>query len=1346
MRARLVNCGPAANESELKAFESIKTRLLSEPGDEEWVLLTNMAFSVTHQLQSDEIDLIAIGRPGVRVVEIKHWSAQWMTSHPNVIDDEAERLTRKARKIGTTLRNSLPALPFVEGAFLLTHDTAKSAQVVGKQVRGNGFHTLKDWKAAIGFDAPPTLSAEQVTRLAMILQPGSAVILDGSLRRLAGYVNLELQTPKDQYFHRIYKGIHPARRDKVELHLYDLSAEEKNAEAKARREFEALHSLQLCSWVPRVYESFQEAPGYEGEMFFFSIIDPAAPTLEERSADTTWTIAGRLAFARESVRALDELHGSASTDGPMVHRNLTPGTILVRHDNSPILTGFERTRIPTYMSVASTGLPLSLYPETLAPETQAGGLSAADTRSDVYSLCASLKYLFKDHDDDLSREAIEALENGLAADPKQRATLKSLDSAISLMLGESPPPPAPPPARFWTEDQIIRFRDRDYRIISRLGAGGVGTTFKVVELDRQTNEDLGSYVAKVADDGDTGRRVLKSYNLVRSHLRHTALSTIYEVAGTWQEDQFIALMTWVPGTPLADYISVYPLLAEDQQEPSGEALALRWLRLVLNGLDRLHQNGLIHGDVSPRNLIVSENDLVLTDYDFAVKIGEDLAGAGTAMYCSPSYQDKLPAAPSDDIYALAATFFHVIFGKEPFRYGGELDKSRGLNWEGIEREDYPTLAPFLDKATRPDRGGRCSTITEALDALTPSDFAETADNKRDDEEVVPDKDQPPPEQQERREQRVGWLRSLLQSYPGSHWGNSETRGLDTGFAAQTYVETELEKTLLHDIREGSVRLVVLCGNAGDGKTALLQHLANQLGLGQHPSSERILEGTIKEGPLVRMNLDGSASWQGHSADELLDEFLEPFQNGPPEQNIVHLLAINDGRLLEWIERRESQDQTRLTDALLKFLQQEVGPQEAGPQESHIRFISLNQRSLVGGILPDRTGLDTAFLEALIDQLYGDEDAPNTWAVCQTCSAMERCKVYQATRIFGPATLPFLADDEVRSRARQRLIEALQAVHLSGETHITMRELRAALIYILYGIHFCDDYHNGPGSEALPYWDRAFMPGSAARQGELLSELVRHDPALEVHPRIDRYLAGGQDTEYTDASPSYPELTVDSARRRAFFEWTEEDIERVADEPDALDLARGRHLRRFRDLPLVDDAARAASCKLLCRGISRLEDLPPQALDRPGVVPLKVTPRTPTETAFWVEKPLDAFRLEVDLPPETKGIEVLHRQAFLIYRYRGGKGEERLRIGAELFHQLLELADGYQLGDVSSDDTFTNLSVFVQRLVREDERELLAWNPMQDDRIYRIAAKRDGVGGEMRQRLQISPLAGEAVES
>ena len=1343
----LFSCGPAANESELKSFEFLKSRLVAEARGDEWVLLTNLAFSVTHQLQADEIDIVSIGPTGVRVVEIKHWSPQWIEEHKREVEDAADLVASKARKIGTTLRRSVKNLDFVAGVILLTQEPSKVKRYSGQTIRGVTIYTLSDWKAALDFDATPTWSAQQVQLMATVLQPRSTVAIDGSLRRLAGYVNLELQTARDERFHRVYKGSHPARRDQVVLHLYDLScSDDKNAADKAKREFETLHRLQLHSWSPRLLDSFQDAPGYAGEMYFFTLVDPAAPSIEERSSDTTWTTDSRLDFVRKVVLALSELHGADHVDEPIVHRNLTPHTILVKHDNTPILTGFERARLPSAVSVASTNLPQNVDVNTLAPEVRAGGLSAADQRSDVFALCASLSRLFRDRNDDVGVRVLGELQHGQSAEPSKRSTLQHLSATLSALAGEIVSAPPPPPARFWTEDQVIVFHNHHYRIVSRLGSGGVGITFKVIEVDRTTKEDQGTYVAKVVPEREMAPRVLHAYSRAKPHLRHTSLSQIHEVASEWQENSFAALMTWISGTPLVDYAGVFALLAEDQQESSSEALALRWLRTVCEALDVLHRNGLIHGDVSPRNLIVEGSSLVLTDYDFVQKSGEQMVASGTVMYSSQDHLDRRPATPSDDFFALAASLFHVVFDREPFRFAGDLDKTHGLNWEGLPRADYPTLAALLDIATHPDPTRRFADSASVLLALTP------ALPTRDGVAGLPKGDSldagnavatlgTAESHSERSQNTVEWLLPALQSYPGSRWGNRETRGLDTDFAAKTYVETALEQALTQDVQERRVRLVILCGNAGDGKTALLQHLAYGLGLGEHPSSERILSREIPGGPVVRMNLDGSAAWQGRSADNILDEFLAPFQDGPPNEDIVHLLAINDGRLLEWLDGVEKRtgSTTHLTGLLNSMLQQETTQQTA-----YVRFINLNQRSLVGGVIAGQRTIDTGFLDRLTDQLYGGADAAAIWSPCRTCSAQERCEVYKTACVLGPDTLPSTTPSTVRQRARKRLFESLQAVHLLGETHITMRELRAALVYILFGLDHCENYHAENTSQVLSYWDRAFVADSPARQGDVLAELARFDPALEAHPQIDRYLQSEPIADSGKTAPHYPSLTLASARRRTYFEWTRDDLDQVARnsdalDSDALDLARGRHLRTFRNLPLSDETTLRRVCGDLCRGISRLEDLPTQALERPGVVPLRITPRTPTETAFWVEKPLDAFRLEADLPREEERIERLHRQATLIYTYRTGHNEERLRLGAELFHLLMELADGYQLGDVSTDDTFAHLSIFVQRLVREDERTLLAWNPMQDDRIYRVASELRTAKGAVEQRLVITPL-------
>lgn len=1304
MKVKLISCGPAVNESERKAFEQLKTRLFSR--DEEWLLLTNLRFSATHRRQSDEIDIVAIGPPGVRVIEVKHWNAAWVDQNVELVEHEAERVTDKARKIGTTLRQSVPNLGRVDGVILVTQDAVKVRPLEGRAVRGVRFHTLKSWQGALALDEPASLTPSQVKMLGKVLYPKANVAMDGALKRLAGYVNLTLQTPADERFHRIYKGTHSTRRDPVFLHLYDVSATDlPNPEDRARREFDALHRLQFHAWAPRIFDSFQEVPGYGGEMWFFTVADPAAPSIEQRANDNTWDTRARLAFARDATDALTELHKAGEGQGPMLHRNLTPSTILVKHDNTPLLTGFQHARIPAAVTVADSRIAENEWDEAVAPEVRKQGLGAADRRSEVYSLCASLSVLFAERDDDerLAERAGMALAKGKTDDPAERTTLEELQESLSTLLGE-PPAVVAPPARFWSEDQIVNFRGRDYRIVSRLGSGGIGTTFKVVRVDSSTGSDLGVYVAKVVRDKETGWRVLRAYNLAHSHLNHSALSTIFDTAEEWRDNDFVALMQWVEGEPLSELAGVLPILAEDFHEESGEALTLRWLRTVCDALDVLHRNRLVHGDVSPRNMLVANGEIVLTDYDCVAKVDEPASAPGTVLYSPPAPLEDRSAAPADDFFALAASFFHVLFEKEPFMYDGNRLKERGLNWEGVERETYPTVAAFLDQATNADPKQRFASAAEAKVALNPLSATETENADKSTGNVT--------EPVVRSENEVDWLQSLLQSYPGSRWGNSETRGLDTDFAEQTYVETPFEDALYDDILLRKVRLVILCGNAGDGKTALLQHLAKRLEFGRHDSSERILEHRMDDGLIVRMNLDGSASWQGRSADELLDEFLQPFQTGSPDEDLVHLLAINDGRLLEWIEKVESDT------PLIRDLYDRLNGEESAP-ESHIRFISLNQRSLVGSVVPSEANITTGFLERLINSLYGGEQAPQIWAPCQTCSAQDRCEVRRAMRLFGPQGLPGMAPQGKRERARHRLFEMLQAVHLRGETHITVRELRAALIYVLFGVHFCSDYHNDTDAP-FPYWDRAFSPESPGRQGEVLQELIRFDPALEAHPQIDRHLLRTPSDDTSGSVPQYPRLTLESARRRAYFEWVENNIAALAaDASQALGLAQARHYGEFSNLPVVEDGLDDL-CQRLCMGIARLEGLPPQALDRPGVVPIRITPRTPTETAFWVEKPLTNFRLEPDLPAEAEKLDRLHRQAFLIYRYRDGR-EERLRLGADLFHLLLELSDGYQLGDVSTEDTFAHLSIFVQRLVREDDRRVLAWNPMQDEAIYEVSA-------------------------
>ena len=88
------------------------------------------------------------------------------------------------------------------------------------------------------------------------------------------------------------------------------------------------------------------------------------------------------------------------------------------------------------------------------------------------------------------------------------------------------------------------------------------------------------------------------------------------------------------------------------------------------------------------------------------------------------------------------------------------------------------------------------------------------------------------------------------------------------------------------------------------------------------------------------------------------------------------------------------------------------------------------------------------------------------------------------------------------------------------------------------------------------------------------------------------------------------------------------------------------------------------------------------------------------------------------PPVTEGLETLHTHLQLKYRYANG-GDEKLILGLELFHLLLELKDGVQLFGVAQEGVFANLEIFTQRLAQEDARDIRGWHPTEEERIFRI---------------------------
>jgi hypothetical protein len=396
---------------------------------------------------------------------------------------------------------------------------------------------------------------------------------------------------------------------------------------------------------------------------------------------------------------------------------------------------------------------------------------------------------------------------------------------------------------------------------------------------------------------------------------------------------------------------------------------------------------------------------------------------------------------------------------------------------------------------------------------------------------------------------------------------------------------------------------------------------------------------------------------------------------------------------------------------------------------HIRLIELNQRSLVGGVNREAARVSTEFVDSMIARLVGGDSSPEIWRPCETCTAKDRCPMRRSALMMGASRDPLVLDEG--RLLRERLTAAVQAVHQRNEVHITARELKAALSYILFGLYTCEDLHADPSITLHDPADHAFDADSPLRQGELLRELARLDPGLETHAKVDRYLRGRTPPDpahgarrFRDPQGNPPPLR--RARRRAYFGWNDAQIVAVGGTKDALTLKDGRHFTTFRDFPLFPEVKQAEVKIKLCEGLSRLESLPEAAFRASGAVAIRIVPRTPTETAFWVSKPLDRFALEPERFAAPQGLETLHRSLRLSYRPKSGPVEQ-LDISLELFSLLMDLADGVQILDAFSDDVFANLGVFTQRLAQEDERTLSAWNPAEEETVFAIGIESRNAG-------------------
>lgn len=141
-------------------------------------------------------------------------------------------------------------------------------------------------------------------------------------------------------------------------------------------------------------------------------------------------------------------------------------------------------------------------------------------------------------------------------------------------------------------------------------------------------------------------------------LTHDHIVKVYDFDERYRT--LFIIMEYLKGDSLKDMILHLRAIPPD--------LAVNFLHQICSALAYAHQQGIVHRDINPSNIIVQPNDQVkILDFGLACPAGtEDFSNTGTAYYMAPEQIDGGPVDQRTDIYALGITAYEMVTGRRPF--------------------------------------------------------------------------------------------------------------------------------------------------------------------------------------------------------------------------------------------------------------------------------------------------------------------------------------------------------------------------------------------------------------------------------------------------------------------------------------------------------------------------------------------------------------------------------------------------------------------------------------------------------------------------------------------------------
>lgn len=1120
-------------EAERKAFQSLEQLL----PDVDAVLYPNFDLFDDSLKTYLECDLIVVAKSFCAIVELKNWRGA-ITVSPNhwerngqFVSDPHRNNNRKCKVLKSTLQQLLPhvkEIPYVQSIVVLTHNESEisgansvysevGAWPATKTITFNGVEQLADYirKRTVNDDTRGrnVLNGHSFFKIIENFDSRVKLLKVDYYDQIPGYRVIDELEHTEEFSSYLAEKVPNLGGQRYRLRVFGELSEDPTTQAVQIR------SLQELTALPP-HENILSANSHANEKQLVVEVSEWTDlqTLEAcmlKEGRFQWEVATKIALG--IARGLNHIHNSSKM---LVHRNVSPKSIILNNDNIPKLTDFDLVYDPDALhTVYYDSRPRTPYqpPELF--------LGLVDFKSDVYSWgmvyyeMMAGEPLKKVPVDGLKKENLLKLPSDLPdavrdllidtirGNVSERLETGEVVARLENILGVTKSDTVSPPA----------ISSNTWQLLEKISEGATSHV--------HIGDCLGERAVLKLFKPEVGRdRCLHERDMLR--LVNSPFVPKYKSFIQWGDGRWCLIEEEVRGRKLRDLI-----VAGQLASFSAFKDVTRQLLSVFQSMhpkDERDQTGVIHNDVNPNNILLDTETMRATLIDFgAASLVGPITFRGTFGYISADLLEngEIDAQPKGDLYGLAVTLWEWVMGTRP-EDSLKLPPDFFPTLPTVQRN---ALGSWFSKATI----GRECEFTNALEMLNEFECALTAQ-----ESILEESEKP----QEtvviadtgttacRTERFVEYLNSIHNITASNKNALAESQAVSE-FFGDIYEPFPIVDEIYSILTtQEPAPVIILTGHAGDGKSTIALDVLKRLlqipvtsPLSTPPGEREVAYIHSRPVTVVKDMSELSA-----------DQRYQIFSDCLSDSSSSWLIVSNTGPLLgafdTYYDRAGSSPAERqsIESKLLAVLEE--------PIERHLSLekhgINVLGKTLLAVNLTklDNVGIGTKVLKKIVNHL--------AWESCGDCPLSQRCHI--ATNI---AALKGAADI-VTNRVRW-IYRRLTAY----EQRLTLRQMSAHLAYsvtagkgcseIRDSAHVLDTTAEASRGISKIWFAEAFFGSTdqaiSSREESIhaIQLLKKHHFGTEAAPELERSIVEGKIQEWATFPPAihsvYQALLVQSRR-------------------------------------------------------------------------------------------------------------------------------------------------------------------------------------------------------------------------